>query len=291
MLLQPMLADYQFAVIIMLLLVIMGMVLLMVAQFRRYAKEYKDYYWKIATISDALTTHKHATEQKLEEMQQAHFASDVVLDMSRFVKTANACPPTELAAIVTTCQSTQAAFIIAVIKPELAAAVFALLPQAKSQQILTKLLQRDFSDLRVDEITSLGQRLQIHDTAVNQKLLRAIVNIFYCLDTTTSDNFLHWIAAAPNYHALKPHLLKWQDIATMDDRTVQRALREISNETLLLALYDSPKAVAAKFFSNLSRRAGELLQEDIASTTQVAPHDVWTARQKILAHWQAAHHR
>lgn len=74
----------------------------------------------------------------------------------------------------------------------------------------------------------------------------------------------------------------FEDIVKIDDRGVQTLLKEIPNDKLLLALKSSGDEVKKKIFSNLSRRAANLLKEDLDGMGPVRLSDVESAQMEIV---------
>ena len=81
---------------------------------------------------------------------------------------------------------------------------------------------------------------------------------------------------------IKASLFVFEDIITLDRGSVQRILREISNEDLALALKDASEAVYTTIFSNMSERASEMLKEDIEFMGPVRISTVEEAQQKVV---------
>ena len=75
----------------------------------------------------------------------------------------------------------------------------------------------------------------------------------------------------------------FDNLADIDDRGIQALLREISSDVLVLALKGADDNVQDKIFKNMSKRAGELLRDDLESQGPVRVSDVETAQKEILA--------
>lgn len=74
----------------------------------------------------------------------------------------------------------------------------------------------------------------------------------------------------------------FEDLAKLDDRALQRIISEIDNETLAVALKGSADAVLQRFVDNMSKRAADLLREDMEMRGPVRLSLVETQRKKIL---------
>lgn len=74
----------------------------------------------------------------------------------------------------------------------------------------------------------------------------------------------------------------FNNISDVDDRGIQALLREVSSDVLVLALKGSDEGVKEKIFKNMSKRASELLRDDLEAKGPVRVSDVETAQKEIL---------
>ena len=74
----------------------------------------------------------------------------------------------------------------------------------------------------------------------------------------------------------------FNNLADVDDRGIQALLREVSSDVLVLALKGSDDNVQEKIFKNMSKRASELLRDDLEAKGPVRVSDVETAQKEIL---------
>ncbi|MDB6059918.1 MAG: flagellar motor switch protein FliG [Verrucomicrobiaceae bacterium] len=74
----------------------------------------------------------------------------------------------------------------------------------------------------------------------------------------------------------------FEDLKSVDDRGIQALLREVSSEVLILALKGSDEELKEKIFKNMSKRAAELLRDDLESKGPVRVSDVEGAQKEIL---------
>ncbi len=77
-------------------------------------------------------------------------------------------------------------------------------------------------------------------------------------------------------------MLVFDDLAMVDDRGIQALLREVSSETLVVALKGSEEALKEKVFKNMSKRAGEMLRDDLEAKGPVRLSEVEAAQKEIL---------
>ena len=69
----------------------------------------------------------------------------------------------------------------------------------------------------------------------------------------------------------------------MDDRGIQALLREVSSESLMLALKGADEQVKEKIFANMSKRAAELLRDDLDAKGPVKISEGEGAQKEILS--------
>lgn len=74
----------------------------------------------------------------------------------------------------------------------------------------------------------------------------------------------------------------FDDLMEIDDRDIQTILREITSESLVIALKGSDDALKEKIFSNMSKRAASMLREDIEERGPVKLREVEYAKKEIL---------
>ena len=77
-------------------------------------------------------------------------------------------------------------------------------------------------------------------------------------------------------------MFTFENLNDIDDRGIQTLLREVSSETLVLALKGADENVKAKIFKNMSQRAGDMLREDLETRGPVKLSDVEAAQKEII---------
>jgi flagellar motor switch protein FliG len=74
----------------------------------------------------------------------------------------------------------------------------------------------------------------------------------------------------------------FNNLKDVDDRGIQALLREVSSDVLVVALKGADEGVREKIFKNMSKRAAELLRDDLEAKGPVRVSDVETAQKEIL---------
>lgn len=134
-----------------------------------------------------------------------------------------------------------------------------------------RVLERKFSTVMGQDFTLAGG-------------IDAIVNIINNADRATERNIMEHLEENDPELAeeIKRRLFVFEDIIKLDDRSLQRVLREVEMKELSLALKGATEELRAKFFKNMSKRASEMLKEDMDYMGPVRVKDVEESQQKVV---------
>ena len=134
-----------------------------------------------------------------------------------------------------------------------------------------RVLERKVSSLVTQDYTNVGG-------------VETVVKIINRVDRTSEKNIMENLEL--NYpdlaEEIKLKMFVFEDLVMLDDRSVQRVLREVDSKDLALALKSSSEDVQELIFRNVSKRAGETLKEDMEYMGPVRLRDVEEAQQKIV---------
>ncbi len=137
---------------------------------------------------------------------------------------------------------------------------------------IERILERKFSSLVQPEYASVGG-------------IKSIVDILNRVDRATEKSILENLEMEDPELAeeIKKRMFLFEDIVGLDDRAVQRVLREIDlSRDLPIALKSVSDEVKEKVFRNVSSRAADTLKEDIQYLGPVRLKDVEEAQQRIV---------
>ena len=81
----------------------------------------------------------------------------------------------------------------------------------------------------------------------------------------------------------KKRMFVFEDIVMLDDRSIQKVMREVDSQELAKALKSVDTEVQDKIFRNMSKRAASMLKEDMEYMGPVRLKDVEEAQQKIVS--------
>jgi len=78
-------------------------------------------------------------------------------------------------------------------------------------------------------------------------------------------------------------MVVFENLLNLSDRDIQALMREVSSDVLLVALRGADEAVRNKIMGNMSRRAADLLRDDLENMPPVKLSDVETAQKDIMS--------
>ena len=81
---------------------------------------------------------------------------------------------------------------------------------------------------------------------------------------------------------IRKKMFVFEDILSLDDRAIQRVLRDVDNGDLALALKGAAEEVQNVILNNLSKRLAVMIKEDMEYMGPVRMKDVEEAQQKIV---------
>jgi len=180
------------------------------------------------------------------------------------------------------------ALIMAYLQPEQSAAIVSALPPERQVDVARRIatMDRTSPDVIRDVERILERKLS---SLVTQDFTAAggvdsIVEILNRVDRTTERTIIENMEVQNPELAeeIKKRMFVFEDIVLLDDRSLQLVLREIDNKDLALALKATASEVANKVYKNISKRAAEMLKEEIEYMGPVRIRDVEEAQQKIV---------
>ncbi len=180
------------------------------------------------------------------------------------------------------------ALVLSRIKPDHAARVLQLLPEAFAMEVIMRMLcmesvQKEILDgvertLRQEFMSNLArtQRRDAHEL---------MADIFNNLDRSAEARFLAALEERNRDAAerIKSLMFTFDDLVRINSQGIQILMRSVEKEKLALALKGASDTIKDLFFSNLSERAAKMLREDIEALGPVRLKDVEEAQASIVA--------
>ena len=112
----------------------------------------------------------------------------------------------------------------------------------------------------------------------------AIVGILNTVDRGTEKHIMESLEIEEPELAdeIRKKMFVFEDILLLDDRAIQRVLRDVDNNDLAVALKGANEEVQNVIFKNLSKRLAAMIREDMEFMGPVRMKDVEEAQQKIV---------
>lgn len=184
--------------------------------------------------------------------------------------------PQTVALIIAYLQPTQAAAVVSGLKPEVQADVarrVATMDRTSPEVIkeVERILEQKMSSIVINEYATAGG-------------VDTVVNILNMVDRGTEKTILDELDEVEPELAdeIRKRMFVFEDIVLLDSRSVQQVFRTIDMKDMALALKTASEDVANFIYGNLSKRAVEMLKEDIEYMGPVRLREVEEAQQRIV---------
>ena len=115
--------------------------------------------------------------------------------------------------------------------------------------------------------------------------LKAAADILNYMDTNIEGQLMDSIREHDEEMAqqIQDLMFVFENLIDVDDRGIQVLLREVQQDVLMKALKGTDENLKEKIFKNMSKRAAELLQDDLEAMGPVRVSDVEAAQKEILS--------
>jgi len=184
--------------------------------------------------------------------------------------------PQTIALILSYLSSSQASAVIGSLAPDKQADVAKRIAQMDrtSPDVIKeveRVLERKLASLVNQDYTIVGG-------------VDAIVDILNTVDRGTEKHIMETLEIDEPELAdeIRKKMFVFEDILSLDDRAIQRVLRDVDNNDLAVALKGANEEVQNAIFNNLSKRLSAMIKEDMEFMGPVRMKDVEEAQQKIV---------
>ena len=184
--------------------------------------------------------------------------------------------PQTIALILSYVSASQASMIISALPPERQADVakrVAMMDRTSPDIIkeVEKIMESKLASLVNQDYTIIGG-------------VDAVVDILNAVDRGTEKHIMETLEIEEPELAdeIRKKMFVFEDILLLDDRAIQRVLRDVDNNDLAVALKGANEQVQTAIFNNLSKRLSAMIKEDMEYMGPVRMKDVEEAQQKIV---------
>jgi len=181
------------------------------------------------------------------------------------------------------------AIVLSYLDNDHAAEVIKFFPERTRHDVLLRIATLDGiqpSALQeLDEI--LEQQFQGNQNVQSSSVggVKSAADILNFVDSSLEGEIMEAIkdADAELGQKIQDLMFVFDNLIDVDDRGIQALLREVSSETLILALKGADEGMKEKVFSNMSKRAAEMMRDDLENKGPVRLSEVEGAQKEILA--------
>jgi flagellar motor switch protein FliG len=181
-----------------------------------------------------------------------------------------------------------AAIVLSHLEAEQSASVLPLLTEEMRTEVLMRIAT--LNEVPQSALTELDQLVEKQANVAPPSPLRRIggartvADILNAMERDKSGEELGKIEKADSdmHQQIKDLLFVFDNLLDVDDRGIQALLREVGSDTLAIALRGAEPEVQEKILKNMSKRAAEILKDDMEARGPVKLADVEAAQKEIV---------
>ena len=180
------------------------------------------------------------------------------------------------------------AVVLSYVDPDKAAGVIEQLPANQQLRVVEAIATMESANPTAIKIieAEMERKFSSIITSSNVKVggIDYVAGIMNNLDRSSEKNIFDGLSDrnADLADEIRKRMFVFEDIITMDDRSIQRFVRDCDTRDLVLSLKTAHADVANKLFANMSTRMAEIIRDDLEITTNVRIKDVEDAQQRIV---------
>ena len=182
------------------------------------------------------------------------------------------------------------AIVLAYLDSDHSSEVLALLPEKQRSDIILRIAMLDgIQPSALQELNDIMEKKFSGNATSKLKSssvggLKVAANILNNMNPSVESAIISAIQETDADLAQKVQdlMFVFDNLIDLDDRGIQTLLREVSSESLLLALKGADEAMKDKIFKNMSKRAAEMLRDDLEAKGPVRLSEVEAAQKEIV---------
>lgn len=181
------------------------------------------------------------------------------------------------------------ALVLSYLDPDQASNILSMLSPEQQINVATKiaLMEHVAPDALKELSQILSDRFSVHAIKGSHEAggVKSLVNILNKVDRSTEKTILERMEEENPTLAeeVRKRLFVFEDIVNLEDSAIQKVIQEVDKKDLALAIKGSTSEVQERIFRNISKRARELLQEEIVYLGPIRLRDVEEAQQRIVS--------
>jgi len=180
------------------------------------------------------------------------------------------------------------AMILSLLESDLAAEVLALLAENQRADIIMRIATMEsVQPAAIKELDDMMEKQLTGSDSVKASNIGGVdsaANILNYLEGSLSEEMMEGISEFDGElgQQIQDKMFVFADLINVDDRGIQTLLREVSTDQLLVALRGVNEGLKEKIFGNMSKRAAEMLRDDLEAAPPTKLSEVELAQKDIL---------
>jgi flagellar motor switch protein FliG len=179
------------------------------------------------------------------------------------------------------------AIVLAHIEPRVAARILTQFDPAVQVEVAKRIALTEQITPEAVEIVEEGLRRKLSSVVTEVTSIggtRPLASVLNQVGRTNERQILTALAEQDSQLAdeVRRYMFVFDDVILLDDRAMQRVVRELDAKDMALALRPATEGLRLKFFQNMSQRAAEMLREEMSMAGQVRMKAVEEAQQRII---------
>jgi len=230
----------------------------------------------------------------LEKALGAQKASDILHRLTATLQVrpfdfARKAEPTQILNFIQNENPQTIALVLSYLLPEQSSAVLSSLPQDKQADVARRIALMDSTSpeviSQVERVLEQKLSATVTQDYTNAGGIESIVQILNGVDRGTERTILDSLEIQDPELAeeIKKRMFVFEDIVNLDNRSIQRIIRDIENVDLQLALKVASEEVREAIFRNMSKRMSDTFKEEMEYMGPVRLRDVEEAQTRIVA--------
>ncbi|UOF89355.1 flagellar motor switch protein FliG [Fodinisporobacter ferrooxydans] len=180
------------------------------------------------------------------------------------------------------------ALVLSYLEPAQAAIILSALPQDMQSDVARRIaLMESISPEIITQVERILENklstMSVHDSS-KAGGIDTIVEVLNGVDRSTEKTILESLELQDPELAeeIKKRMFVFEDIVNLDNRSIQRVIRDVDTNDLMLSLKVSSEDVQEVLFQNMSKRMAETFKQDMEFMGPVRLRDVEEAQQRIV---------
>ncbi|MCM3078889.1 flagellar motor switch protein FliG [Brevibacillus invocatus] len=181
------------------------------------------------------------------------------------------------------------ALVLSYLEAQQAAMILSALPQERQAEVAKRIAMMDSTSpeviAQVEQVLEQKLSATVTQDYTQAGGIESIVAVLNGVDRGTERTILDSLEIQDPELAeeIKKRMFVFEDIATLDNRSIQRVIRDVENADLQLSLKVSSEEVREVIFRNMSKRMADTFKEEMEFMGPVRLRDVEEAQSRIVA--------